>query len=51
MRASDLDGRPISPAQLLEWARAESLLSMLDRVCRETHLQNAAKTLPRASGS
>lgn len=47
MRANDLTGGSLSPAQILEWARAENLLSMLDRVCRETHLENASKTLPR----
>jgi EAL domain-containing protein (putative c-di-GMP-specific phosphodiesterase class I) len=45
MRANQLNGTPISPAQLLEWARAENLLSMLDRVCRETHLRNAAYSI------
>ena len=49
MRATDPEGKPVSPAQLLEWARAENLLSMLDRVCRETHLRNAASTLPRGT--
>ncbi len=47
MRANDPSGAPLSPATLLEWARTENLLSMLDRVCRETHLANAAKILPR----
>ncbi len=47
MRANDSAGAPLSPATLLEWARAENLLSMLDRVCRETHLENAARTLPQ----
>lgn len=47
MRAENADGQSISPAQLLAWAKAESLLSMLDRVCRETHLRNAAAKLPR----
>ncbi|XZE21540.1 EAL domain-containing protein [Pirellulaceae bacterium SH449] len=46
MRAKDADGKPLSPAQLLDWARQENLLSMLDRVCRETHLRNAAKKVP-----
>ena len=47
MRANGPEGKSISPAQLLEWARSENLLSMLDRVCRETHLRNAAVRIPR----
>lgn len=46
MRANHIEGGSISPAQLLDWARSENLLSMLDRVCRETHLRNAANTVP-----
>lgn len=49
MRADDPGGKLISPVQLLEWARKENLLSMLDRVCRETHLRNAAKALPHGT--
>lgn len=32
----------IFPAQLLEWARAEKLTFMLDRLCREMHVRNGA---------
>ncbi len=42
------DGGRISPADLITWARAENLLFMLDRVCREVHIANAAAD-PRAS--
>lgn len=42
MRGRAEDDSQISPAQLLEWARQENLLFMLDRICRETHLDSAA---------
>lgn len=41
MRARDDNGEPISPATIFEWARADNLLFMLDRVARETHIENA----------
>ncbi len=47
MRGIDNDGSQLPPNQLLAWAKAENLLSMLDRVCRETHLRNAAANVPR----
>lgn len=43
MRARDGEGQIISPAKIIESAREENLLFMLDRVCRETHLQNASR--------
>jgi len=46
MRAKAADGSIISPAQLLDWARQEQLIFMLDRICRETHIANAAAALP-----
>lgn len=46
MRARDEQGRLIGPGQLLDWAHQERLIFMLDRVCRETHIANAAAALP-----
>lgn len=43
MRARADDGTIINPAQLLAWARQENLIFMLDRVCRETHIENAGR--------
>ena len=43
MRSHDADGKLISPAEILTWARQENLLFMLDRVCRETHIENAGR--------
>lgn len=43
MRGRRLDGALISAPQLLEWAQQENLKFMLDRVCRETHLENAGR--------
>ncbi len=42
MRADDGHGGALSPAQLLAWAAQERLTFMLDRVCRKTHIRNAA---------
>jgi EAL domain-containing protein (putative c-di-GMP-specific phosphodiesterase class I) len=36
----------ISPLELIQWARQENLIFMLDRMCRETHLLNAGAQLP-----
>lgn len=46
MRGRADDGSLVSPGQLLDWARQERLIFMLDRVCRETHIANAAAALP-----
>lgn len=43
MRAHDEQGNLISPAQLISWARQDNLLFMLDRICREVHIANAAR--------
>ena len=46
MRARQPDGTLIFPGTLLDWARQERLIFMLDRICRETHIANAAQALP-----
>jgi len=43
MRGRDGDGHMISPGKLIQWAEQERLTFMLDRVCREVHLENAAR--------
>lgn len=43
MRGRTREGELISAPQMLEWARQEHLTFMLDRVCRETHLENAGR--------
>lgn len=48
MRARDAEGSVINPGTLLDWARQEHLIFMLDRICRETHITNAA-ALPKDS--
>jgi len=46
MRGVADDGTWLMPKQLLEWAAQERLIFMLDRICRETHIRNAAAVLP-----
>jgi len=46
MRGLADDGSLLMPKQLLEWAAQERLIFMLDRICRETHIRNAAAVLP-----
>jgi len=46
MRGLADDGSLVMPKQLLEWATQERLIFMLDRICRETHIRNAAAVLP-----
>jgi len=46
MRGRAEDGSWLMPKQLLEWAVQERLIFMLDRICRETHIRNAAALLP-----
>ncbi len=41
MRGRKADGSLVGAPELLEWANNENLNFMLDRVCRETHLENA----------
>jgi EAL domain-containing protein (putative c-di-GMP-specific phosphodiesterase class I) len=43
MRGRRADGSLVGAMQLLEWANKENLKFMLDRVCRETHLENAGR--------
>lgn len=43
MRGRKSDGSLVGALQMLEWANKENLKFMLDRVCRETHLENAGK--------
>lgn len=45
MRGRTADGGLIPPATLLEWARQERLVFMLDRVAREAHLRAAGRNL------
>ncbi|MFW6059567.1 MAG: EAL domain-containing protein [Phycisphaeraceae bacterium] len=45
MRGRTEDGRIIPPAELLESARREQLVDMLDCVARETHLHNAGRAM------
>jgi EAL domain-containing protein (putative c-di-GMP-specific phosphodiesterase class I) len=46
MRGVADDGSRLMPKQLLDWAAQERLIFMLDRICRETHIRNAAACLP-----
>ncbi|MDA0267306.1 MAG: EAL domain-containing protein [Cyanobacteria bacterium] len=46
MRGRNNDGNIISPFELLQWAKQENLIFMLDRICRETHLLNAGAKIP-----
>lgn len=46
MRGLNEDGSLVYPGDLLAWANQERLTFMLDRVCRETHIRNAARLLP-----
>jgi EAL domain-containing protein (putative c-di-GMP-specific phosphodiesterase class I) len=43
MRGRRRDGSLVSAFQLIEWAKEENLKFLLDRVCRETHLENAGR--------
>ena len=43
MRARDTDGRLVNPGRIIEMAREENLTFVLDRVCRECHIENATK--------
>lgn len=42
VRAHDADGELITSDRLIGWARDENLLFYFDRICRETHVANAA---------
>lgn len=43
MRAKTKEGETISPVEVIEAAHEEALQFRLDRLCRETHLKNAAR--------
>lgn len=43
VRAHDANGDLITPDRLIQWARDDDLLFYFDRVCRETHVRNAAR--------
>ena len=43
MRGRKGDGSLVGAPQMLDWAGSENLKFMLDRVCRETHLENAGR--------
>jgi EAL domain-containing protein (putative c-di-GMP-specific phosphodiesterase class I) len=47
-RARDEAGQLVPPADLFNWARKENLIFMLDRVCRERHIENCALVPDRA---
>lgn len=44
MRGRTETGELIMPDKMLTWARQEHLTFMLDRVCREVHLENAGRS-------
>jgi EAL domain-containing protein (putative c-di-GMP-specific phosphodiesterase class I) len=43
MRGRDADGSLLAPLRIIDWARRENLTFALDRVCRERHIENAAR--------
>lgn len=43
MRGRTADGELVGAPQMLAWANQERLTFMLDRVCREVHLENAGR--------
>ena len=43
MRGRRADSSLVGAPQMLEWSNKENLKFMLDRVCRETHLENAGR--------
>lgn len=43
VRAIADDGQIISPQRLFQWAKDENLVFMLDRLCRERHIENCAR--------
>ncbi len=45
MRGRTSTGELIYPDQIIAWAKQENLTSMMDRICRETHLLNAGTKL------
>jgi EAL domain-containing protein (putative c-di-GMP-specific phosphodiesterase class I) len=45
VRGRTKQGVLVYPDQIIGWAKQENLTFMMDRICRETHLQNAAAYL------
>lgn len=45
VRGRSLSGELVMPAQMIEWSHQENLTFMFDRLCRESHLRNAARSL------
>lgn len=43
VRGRDAEGDLVTPDRLIQWAREDDLLFYFDRVCRETHVRNAAR--------
>lgn len=43
MRGRDAQGGLVMPGDMLKWARQENLIFMLDRICRELHIENAGR--------
>lgn len=43
MRGRTEEGEVVGALDLINWAQQENLTFMLDRICRETHLENAGK--------
>lgn len=46
LRGTSQDNEIIPPSELIQWAKQENLIFMLDRMCREAHLINAGTKLP-----
>ena len=46
LRGRTEEGTLVPPKELIEWARRENLVFMLDRLTRETHLINAGRMIP-----
>ena len=43
LRGRTAEGEQVGPGEILDWARQEQLVFMLDRICREQHLLNAGQ--------
>lgn len=46
LRGRTEGGQVVEPLEMIDWARKENLIFMLDRLSRETHLINAGKSIP-----
>lgn len=51
LRGKSKEGEVISPSELIQWAKQENLIFMLDRLCRETHLLNAGLKVPNVEST